>query len=84
MKTMREALREQGTLSAKLRRAQALVEILIQHRAPQAQILEAYAEETKLTARMERAHKDPLVTIMRSLARRCQYRHGIAADALPE
>ena len=84
MRTMREALAEQGTLSAALRRAQALVETLVATRAPEATVLAAYAEETKLTERMERAHKDPLVAIMRSLSRKSCHRRGVAADALPE
>jgi hypothetical protein len=69
------------TLSAKLRQAEALVDALCLARAPQEVILRAYwgdgqhdPGENRLHQRMEKAHSDPLVAIMRSLARKSQFR----------
>jgi hypothetical protein len=71
------------TLSAKLRQAEALVDALCLAGAPQEVILRAYygnpdnrrdPGENGLRQRMEKAHSDPLVAIMRSLARKSQFR----------
>jgi hypothetical protein len=72
------------TLSAALRKAQALVETLSQHGAPEQAILKAYAEEVTLAERMERAHQDPLVAIMRSVAKRSQHRRLAGIDPIRE
>ena len=55
MRTMRAALREQGTLAAALRRAQALAETLVQHKAPEGgRSLPPMSKSASSTARMER------------------------------
>jgi len=75
------------TLSAALRQAEALVDSLCLTRAPQEAILRAYwgdgqrdPGENGLRERMEKAHSDPLVAIMRSLARKSQFRRLSGPD----
>jgi hypothetical protein len=78
------------TLSGKLRQAEALVDSLCLTGAPQEVILRAYwgnpdnrrdPGENGLRERMEKANRDPLVAIMRSLSRKGCYRRLWGPDS---